>query len=673
MSSAAQPTDVTPGGASVGVPAPPAPTRPSIAHLVVLAALVVIAIVRGLLWVGLGHAPSPVDELAHLGYVDHLATGKGVPVVGQDPVPSWVLELDKLGNPLVRPLPVSTDPESDLWGLRAIQYEGHQGPVAYALLAPVLAVVGSDLPVVAFSLLRLAMVLIASLGVVVAWLLARELVPTRPRGWLIAALVPAAALGVNADTASVTNDAAAIVVTGLALVPIARTARTRRWGPASAIATGTGLAAALLTKPNAAIVVILGALAAFGAVATGRISLRRALSWGLGVGAVAVGPVIAWLAWQLATYGGTTAASVVVELVVEVIQPSTPLSPTTLGEHSRANLSGFWTAQTPIFRWASAYSTAWWSATGLAIAGALGVLCARAAGRASEAQAAIAAGALWGLAALPAAQLVHIVLVYTAGGGGSITGGRLLYTAVVPLAAGLGAAAALLPPRRAAATLGVLLVVTAGIEHRAVTASVLVLSTPPAVSDGELAWIQDRADGIVSPPALLVEPPCPVTAAGLWLVPEDGVVELGVETLGGVTSTAQLEIEQDRAAAQPSVFRLAEPLDEPFVLDLPDGTSVGATSGDTADVVSIVGVDDRPSARLWCTPGTVADPRQVWIDEYLAWRDPIGLSADQLRMIPASWTLLWTMTAAALATSLALPAVASASPSRSQPVRRPRS
>ena len=165
----------------------PAPLvgRQRLVHRLVLALILAFGLAKGGYWAVTTQVWNPVDEAQHVGYVESIATGHGIPTVGQD-----LLSDDIMASLKASPTsefrshtfrPDNTDPK---WSSTRAQYEAVHGPIYYALMAGPYwvghpwGITGSLLAI------RLGTVVLVLGAVPLTWLLARRLFPRRPAAWL---------------------------------------------------------------------------------------------------------------------------------------------------------------------------------------------------------------------------------------------------------------------------------------------------------------------------------------------------------------------------------------------------------------------------------------------------------------------------------------------------------
>jgi len=303
-----------------------------------VAALVVVAAVRGAYWAGVATVWHR-DEPQHYAYVDSVASGDGLPVIGEDRVPAEVTELAKASaTDGWGPTDVSPSPRDEGWGVFREQYEAAQGPFYYALLAlPLRAMNGLDVTTKVFAL-RLLSVLLTLPAVPLVWLLGRRLFPALSEAGVLAAAVLVVWQGFNAGGATILNDALILPLGLAALLAVARAAERPTWPGGLWLGLSFGLA--LLTKATA--VVLLGplALGVAGVVVRHRGRPAALIAW-LGTAAAAgAACVLPWLVWQRAAYEGDSPVTRFNELLGPVLGPGRELVGETLGAYWRLAHAG---------------------------------------------------------------------------------------------------------------------------------------------------------------------------------------------------------------------------------------------------------------------------------------------------------------------------------------------
>lgn len=284
------------------VPRLTAPRR----HLAVLALLVLLGGARGLYWTAMIEVWRG-DEAQHYSYVQQLATGGGIPVLGVDHVSddaALLYRLSPTNDYFASDNPALGDAEH--WGASGEQYEGGQGPTYYALLALPYRLAGGLEPAERLFVLRIASLLLLLTAIPLTWLLAAAIVPSRPAAWLLAPALLLTWQGYNVGGSALSNDA---LVTPLAAAGLCAAAWAFRRGPSLALAAaaGTFTGLAVLTKPSAVVLAFPLVLLTLGAAVRHRPRPLRALAWAAVAGVTAALPVAPWLWWQARTYAPSSA------------------------------------------------------------------------------------------------------------------------------------------------------------------------------------------------------------------------------------------------------------------------------------------------------------------------------------------------------------------------------
>jgi 4-amino-4-deoxy-L-arabinose transferase-like glycosyltransferase len=209
-----------------------------------LVLIVVVYVVIGALYTVFTPVWQVPDEPAHYNYVRALAEGRGFPVI--EPGDYDQAYLSRLTSERFPPE----------WSVQTLEYEDHQPPLYYVLAVPVYWLFdGRVIP------LRLLSALFGAGGVVVAFQAVRAVFPRRTDLALIAAALIAFIPQRVAMSAGVNNDALAELVVGGALwvlvCYVGRAGRDsdRPWP------IGLLLAAALLTKTTAYVVLAVAVVA----------------------------------------------------------------------------------------------------------------------------------------------------------------------------------------------------------------------------------------------------------------------------------------------------------------------------------------------------------------------------------------------------------------------------
>lgn len=246
-----------------------------------------------------------VDEAAHFDYVQAIAEDGRLPVLDEDRVHAEVLAIDEGVYPAPARVPAS---ERGLFGR---SYEGFQPPLAYALATPVYAV-PSNHETKLRGLRALGVVLLGA-AVLLAWLLARRVVPDAPLVAFSGALTFLLWPGVVVRAVTFSNAGLELVMGAALSLALWRalTERSERWLVVSGVLTG----AALLTKLT--LLAFLPALAVV-CVAFLRRGRVRAVAAAACIPALMLAP---WVAFNLHTYGSATGSGAVQSLMDPVLNP----------------------------------------------------------------------------------------------------------------------------------------------------------------------------------------------------------------------------------------------------------------------------------------------------------------------------------------------------------------
>jgi len=246
-------------------------------------ALAVLFAVRTPAW----QAP---DEPAHYNYVAQVAQKGCCPVI----------EAGDWDQAYLDQLKASDFAPALLDDLPAIQYEDHQPPLYYLLLAPIFTLTNGSL-----LALRLASAVLGLVTVICTYVVARQWRPQQPHVALSAAAFGAFLPQYLGITASVNNDALAWAFTGLTLITTMHYLRDDHETPGIRMALGLGVLVGLglLTKVTT---LLLLPVVAFAFLLRWR---RLRLSWSYLLGSVVVFGLVAlalaslWWLRNLGVYG----------------------------------------------------------------------------------------------------------------------------------------------------------------------------------------------------------------------------------------------------------------------------------------------------------------------------------------------------------------------------------
>ncbi len=607
-----------------------------------LLALVVVAGLRGLYWVAVTDVWHG-DEPQHYAYVQHLATGQGLPVLGEDRVPQEVVALAKeSATNGYRSTDISAAVTDDRWGVFREQYEAGQGPPYYVLLAAVAAAAADASTLERLYALRVTSMLLTLATVPLTWALARAVFPRSPPVWLLAPALLVTFQGINAGGVSVTNDALVVPLGVAALLGVARALRD---GPtrSSAVLAGGALGLVVLTKPTAVVVALPMALGALAAWWRHRPPARRVLAWAGGAGALAAAPVLPWLAWQRVAYDGSSAAAAFNAIIGQLVGPPRGLDRAAVAQYLADVTRGLFDYEPyrPAF---AAYSmTLLGLTTAVVVAGIAVAVARRRAGAALR--------VAWLAAALPLGFATMLVLVQVALDGVGTIVGRYLHVALPALAVAVAAAAVVACGRRGGA-LVVALVAASGLTLEVGVDDLYVESvylrglpepgTAPAI-------VQDRADALVPVTDVAVVPPCPATAIGLAF---RGETPPGLTLRAGGTEQPAVRFAAEVLHGADVMGWYALPdLTGPFVVALPAGAGpIGVAADDRDPALSLPGAPGDPVARVTCP---AADPRAVRFAQTHAPQHP-DLPYALVRAWPRVWAVLgWAAVAVAAVNALA--------------------
>lgn len=592
------------------------PTR---AHVLCLVLIAAVGLLRGGYWAYTTLIWNPVDEMQHFGYVESLATGQGIPVVGEDKVSDAVLRAAK-ASPVreFRSLPVSADADDPNWGPAREQYEGIQGPPYYALMV-VPYWLGDAIGGVLAQLfaVRLASVVLSLLAVPLLYLLGRELFPKWPAAWLLAPAVLVFVNGFNANLASVSNDSLLLVVSLAGLLTAVRA--VRRPGLRSAALAGGLFGLAVVTKSTAVGMIPIIAVIVVGSAVSRR---RRLVEWALFValyGVAAAVVVAPWVAFNLATYGALSGAEAA-EAITGSYQPLVP--PTLAGLRHQILFArlGFW--ETAL----SLSPLTYGPVLERSVLGAVGVMLLAWRRRTAR----DLGWTLWLVATLPLAFLSMMAIVYGIFGGSGSLAGRHLYVALGPLCLALAAAVvAALGSRWATVAVLVVLALAAGGEREVTRtwlddtylADLVVAGTAPVVD-------QSLADVYVPAVEIEVTPPCPAHAVGVGIGegggPDMATVERAVGTPTEVSAVARSDLF--------TTYLLPAPTTAAFRLRFAAPVLLGKAAVDRTPAASLVDGGD-PLVRIYCAHDDVEGRR------FSQLFDP--LRPDAPRWFVYGWTSAW--------------------------------
>ena len=590
---------------------------------VVLGVILAIGLLRGLFWVSVTLVFNPIDEAPHYAYVESMATDLRPPVVGTDRLsPEAMGLLKRTATSYWRSVPFPPDPDDERWQAVAESYEGVQGPAYYALMAVPYRVAHPFGALSAVYAIRIASVLLSLLAVPLAYLLARELFPSRRQVWLAAPALLVALQGFNANLASITNDALVVPVAAAALLVAARVRRTGFTGW-NGLAAGALLGLGLATKSNMIALFPLVGAWAFGVALVRKETWRTVVRWAVAVGGAAVAVAGPWLVWNLAHYG-SFGADEEVDRITGPLQPHIPRTWAGLRRHLRDATAGLWDSQLagrPLGRYMWVVSV-----VGLALLmAAVAVSLIR---RRRQDAAAVA----WLGAAVFVTLGAMLFVIFVVFAGRSSVVGRHLYPGLVAAVVAIAAAAFVVAGRRAGwLFLLTLAALTTTFEIDTVHRQIDQVYTDGVI--GRLAPVVEQtwAVGRVNTPSVLVDPPCRAERFALGLAtpaPES----LTVLTATGPTQATRAGEQTDQPEPL-AVYVLAAPTAQPFEVSLP-GVPLRASADDRDPRLSMVGEPGDPVARIFCPVTSPAEFRfaQRFTPDHPSWITYAGARA---------WPVVW--------------------------------
>ncbi|HET6175104.1 MAG TPA: glycosyltransferase family 39 protein [Gaiellales bacterium] len=249
--------------------------------------------------VGISHARGfrygPIDEVAHVGYVERVAQS-GVPPIGDGAIVAGPTQHVGATDVVLAPADPLGFPGGFVNGARVPQVEFIQPPLYYYALAPVALAVSSDRTVFA---LRLASVVFLLAALVLVFLAVRETAPDRPLAAGLATVILATMSGLTYTLSQVQNDALLMAMFALVFWLLCRDVPRRRVGYGLAAASGFLAVTQIVAIPFAA-----GALlwACWRAVAWPKSTPAVASRLLLPRLAVAAIPLMLWVVWNVGQY-----------------------------------------------------------------------------------------------------------------------------------------------------------------------------------------------------------------------------------------------------------------------------------------------------------------------------------------------------------------------------------
>jgi 4-amino-4-deoxy-L-arabinose transferase-like glycosyltransferase len=617
-------------------------------HLAVLVLLVVVGGARGLYWVAVSNLWQ-TDEGQHYGYVRSLATGDGIPVVGEDRIPAEVLALSKLG-PVdgIASRDVAASPLDTRWGAAREQYEGGQGPPYYALLAPAFRLAEDLGPLERLYVLRALTMALTLATVPLTYLLARALLPAREAVWPLAPAVVVTWQSFNASGATVNNDALVLPLATATLLGVALALRHGP-GPLRGLLTGLAAGTAVVTKASAVVIAGPALLLAVAAVVRHRRRPGALAVWALSGVAGAAAPVLPWLRWQQEVYGSPAGAVERFNAVLAAtLGPPRPLTPATVRGHWDFAAAGLFGQE---FLGPVGYHTLVLGlVAGVAAAGVVAALARR---RGGDALVLVLLAASLPLAFATMVAVVHLVL----GGVGSVAG-RYLHAAL-PLVAVLVAGGAVTALGRRGGTVAVTVLVAVTLQAEVALADRYVeglyqrgLPVPGAAP----AVAQEQADRYGPLPPVVVEPPCAATLVALAF-PEEPPRALAVAAGEQPGRPAARVAEEDLGGLTWGYYDTGG-LAETFTVTAAGSPYASVSDADREPSLAFDGEQGDPVARVYCA---VPDADDVRFAQLFVQHPP--LSHDVVTGWPRGWSTASWLVAALVAAVTTAAAILAASPS----------
>ena len=621
---------------------PPLEPRARRHHQIVLGLLMLVGLAVGAYWTFATVVWNPIDEVAHFGYVESLATGQGVPTVGVDLLSDETLASFKQTPTLLfRSYPYQPNAADENWGGTRHQYEAVHGPTYYVAMIPAywlgrpFGVTGSLYAV------RFATVALVLLAVPLTWMLARRLFPDRPVIWLLA---PALLITVNSlSPGAVSNDAMVLVLSIATILVFLRALdQPRNWVPAAGAGALFGLT--IVTKMTSLVLVPFLALAFLAWVVTQRpkvVAVLRFVALVAGGAIVAFGP---WLAWNLRTYHATSAAGVV-DGITGASLPESTLGLDAIVQHANVARPGVWVNQ---LLFGGSYQTMWEVAlVASLVLGALATVLRR--------HWRDLAVLLWCGSALPLAFASMEVIVFVLFGGTGGPMGRHLIAALAPTMVMVAAAAVFVVGSRWAPPLVAALVAATLFAQVTLARDFIDGIYLRAAIDHRVAPVsyQDWSDGVRGDvTAITIDATCPVEVIGVgFMDPTLGTVlgsvptSLVVRTPSGETAATGGGVVYDIAT-----YRLAAPVTGPITVELPPGSVVRSSAADRDPDLSFTTGEGDPVATAYCADAD-ADSRSF--ERIYPIGHPEWISLGMLQGVPAVLAGVAALVAAAL-TALAV-------------------
>ena len=539
---------------------------------------------------------NPIDEAQHYSYVESIATGNGLPVVGEDKLSSDILEIAKASptQPFQSQGYLLT--EDFDWGAFGESYEGGgvQGPVYYTLLVPAYWASHPFGETVSIYTLRMFSVVLSLLAVPLLWLLARRMFPDQPYVWLMAPALLVLIQGFNANVASINNDALVVPVCIAAMIPV--TAAFRGLQMNQAVFGGALLGMALLTKATATPLALYTGFVLLWLLVSRRESLTSVARWGLVYGAVAVAVVVPYLAWNLYEYGSLSASDQV-NLITGPVQEDLPWSLDSLKMHFHNARAGFWDLQPLNLGTHSDYvRLLQWSAVCIVLVGL--------------------AAAIWkrdrdgfmllswlGLA-FPVAFIFKLATTYLLFDGLGTVVGRHMYVSIGLIALAISAGLVMAFGRRVGLGLFLALIGFALVSERELTNHYVDGTYTLGVLNNNLAPVIDQPvnEGLVMVDRVEVDTRCPAEALAITSVRP-------LASLNVTSERAQKTWEAPHLGRVGVVDFYILPEPAPGPLTVRPGVEVAYSPNRDHPLISAPGVDGDPVLRVYCSVDNAGEQR----------------------------------------------------------------
>ena len=555
-------------------------------HFCVLGLILLVGLGRSVYWIASAQVWGATDEVQHFGYVQSIATGHGVPVVGRDLISDEVMASVKNSvTSVFRAEPFQPTNQDANFGATRDQYEAVNGPAYYGLMVPAYwlgrpwGLTGSLYAV------RLATALVTLLAVPLTWALARRLLPDRPAVWLLAPAIVVAISGLTPGW--VTNDGLVVSIGAAAILAavVALGDGARSW---YALVAGLLVGLCLLTKSSTFGLLVWLLPLAVAWLLVVRPGWHRALTI---MGLVSLGiavPVVPWMAWNAVTYGAASGGMKAADAlgVGWGAQTHYPFTWDMLRAEVNVARLTFWQSGVAP---KGDYYRYWERVAVLAVIGALGAAAIRR--RWAELLVLV-----WCTLALPVAFISLEAMIFGYMDGAGLPLGRYFYYLVAPAAIAIAAGPVLVAGRHWGAVV-VAGVLTWSLVLESRMASSLIRTTYLVTSiDGRLgpSVVQTYADGTATDRPIEVRTSCPVEAFSLG-TSGPPPAEIVVSDASGPTEA--------RHVTSPDhipFYELDRPVTGTVTISVPAGS---ATLSRTDDVVADVRYLDAPGdpvIRLYC-------------------------------------------------------------------------